>query len=158
MTKDPEPSEHPAQPSPTAQPSPSAQPAPPAPSAPTAPLAQPAPAASTSPTSDLGELREALVRFREERRWGVYHNPKDLALALSVEAGELLEVFLWKSGEEADLGRVKEELADVLAYALLLADRCNLDVRQIVLDKIAQNALKYPVDKAAGNARKYTDL
>ena len=90
------------------------------------------------------------MRFREERRWGVYHNPKDLALALSVEAGELLEVFLWKSGEEADLGRVKEELADVLAYALLLADRCNLDVRQIVLDKIAQNALKYPVDKAAG--------
>lgn len=98
------------------------------------------------------------MRFREERRWGVYHNPKDLAVALSVEAGELLEVFLWKSGEEADLGRVKEELADVLAYALLLADRCNLDVRQIVLDKIAQNALKYPVDKAAGNARKYTDL
>jgi len=129
--------------------------APPAQPGPTLP---PAPSASTPPTSDLAELREALVRFREERRWGVYHNPKDLALALSVEAGELLEVFLWKSGEEADLRRVKEELADVLAYALLLADRCNLDVRQIVLDKIAQNALKYPVDKAAGNARKYTDL
>ena len=135
------------------------QSAPPAPSVPTARPVQPAPtAAAAPPTSDLGELREALVRFREERRWGVYHNPKDLALALSVEAGELLEVFLWKSGEEADLERVKEELADVLAYALLLADRCNLDVRQIVLDKIAQNALKYPVDKAAGNARKYTDL
>ena len=149
MTKDPEPSEHLAQPSPTAQPGP--------PVLSTLP-AHPAPTAAAPPTSDLGELREALVRFREERRWGVYHNPKDLALALSVEAGELLEVFLWKSGEEADLGRVKEELADVLAYALLLADRCNLDVRQIVLDKIAQNALKYPVDKAAGNARKYTDL
>ena len=148
MTKDPEPSERPAQPSPSAQPAPPVLSAPPAPAAPS----------SAPPTSDLGELREALVRFREERRWGVYHNPKDLALALSVEAGELLEVFLWKSGEEADLGRVKEELADVLAYALLLADRCNLDVRQIVLDKIAQNALKYPVDKAAGNARKYTDL
>ena len=145
MTKDPESNEHLAQ---------SAPPAPPALSAPPAPAAP----SSAPPTSDLGELREALVRFREERRWGVYHNPKDLALALSVEAGELLEVFLWKSGEEADLGRVKEELADVLAYALLLADRCNLDVRQIVLDKIAQNALKYPVDKAAGNARKYTDL
>ena len=136
MTKDLEPSEHPAQLVPNSHPAPSSSP----------------------PTSDLKELREALVRFREERRWGVYHNPKDLALALSVEAGELLEVFLWKSGEEADLGRVKEELADVLAYALLLADRCNLDVRQIVLDKIAQNALKYPVDKASGNARKYTDL
>jgi len=127
-------------------------------------LAQPAPTSPSVPTpaappsSDLAELREALVRFREERRWGVYHNPKDLAVALSVEAGELLEVFLWKSGEEADLERVKEELADVMAYALLLAERCNLDVRQIVLDKIAQNALKYPVDKAAGNARKYTDL
>ncbi len=138
MAKDLEPSEHPAHLVPNSH------------SAPTAP--------SAPPTSDLGELREALVRFREERRWGVYHNPKDLALAFSVEAGELLEVFLWKTGEEADLGRVKEELADVLAYALLLADRCNLDVRQIVLDKIAQNALKYPVDKAAGNARKYTDL
>ena len=150
MTKDPESNEHPAQASPTAQPGPPALSTPPAQPAPTAPTAP--------PTSDLGELREALVRFREERRWGVYHNPKDLALALSVEAGELLEVFLWKTGEEADLGRVKEELADVLAYALLLADGCNLDVRQIVLDKIAQNALKYPVDKAAGNARKYTDL
>lgn len=149
MTKDPELNEHPAHLVPNAHSAPSAQPL---------PSPHPAPAASTSPTSDLGELREALVRFREERRWGVYHNPKDLALALSVEAGELLEVFLWKSGEEADLGRVKEELADVLAYALLLADRCNLDVRQIVLDKIAQNALKYPVDKAAGNARKYTCL
>ena len=149
MTKDPEPNEHLAHTAPPAQSAPTVQPAPPA---------QPATPPSTPPTSDLGELREALVRFREERRWGVYHNPKDLALALSVEAGELLEVFLWKSGEEADLGRVKEELADVLAYALLLADRCNLDVRQIVLDKIAQNALKYPVDKAAGNARKYTDL
>ena len=149
MTKDSEFNEHPAHLVPNAHSAPSAQPLPPA---------EPAPSASTSPTSDLGELREVLVRFREERRWGVYHNPKDLALALSVEAGELLEIFLWKSGEEADLGRVKEELADVLAYALLLADRCNLDVRQIVLDKIAQNALKYPVDKAAGNARKYTDL
>ncbi len=149
MTKDPEHNEHPAHLVPNAHSAPPAQSAPPA---------EPAPTAASSPTSDLGELREALVRFREERRWGVYHNPKDLALALSVEAGELLEVFLWKSGEEADLGRVKEELADVLAYALLLADRCNLDVRQIVLDKIAQNALKYPVDKAAGNARKYTDL
>ena len=150
MTKDPEHNEHPAHLVPNAHSAPSAQPLPPAEPAPTQP--------SAPPTSDLGELREALVRFREERRWGVYHNPKDLALALSVEAGELLEVFLWKSGEEADMGRVKEELADVLAYALLLADRCNLDVRQIVLDKIAQNALKYPVDKAAGNARKYTDL
>jgi len=149
LTKDSDQYEHTAQPTPTSQPVPLAQSAPPAPPAPTAP---------TPPTSDLAELREALVRFREERRWGVYHNPKDLAVALSVEAGELLEVFLWKSGEEADLERVKEELADVMAYALLLAERCNLDVRQIVLDKIAQNALKYPVDKAAGNARKYTDL
>ena len=77
---------------------------------------------------------------------------------LSSSVGELLVVFLWKSGEEAGLGRVKVELADVLAYALLLADRCKLDVRQIILDKIAPNALKYPVDKAAGNVRKYTDL
>ena len=69
-----------------------------------------------------------------------------------------MEAFLWKNSKDADITKVKEELADVMAYALLLAERCNLDVRQIVLDKIAQNALKYPVDKAAGNARKYTNL
>jgi NTP pyrophosphatase (non-canonical NTP hydrolase) len=81
-----------------------------------------------------------------------------LSLALSIEASELLEVFLWKSSEDADVGKVKEELADVLAYAFLLADSYGLDISEIVLEKIRKNELKYPVDKAKGTAKKYTDL
>jgi len=77
---------------------------------------------------------------------------------LSIEASELLEAFLWKSPEEADIEKVKEELADVFAYALLLADAYDLDVQKIVLEKIEQNQKKYPVSKAKGSAKKYTEL
>lgn len=108
--------------------------------------------------NDIKEITEALLRFRNERDWEQFHNAKDLALALSVEANELLELFLWKKAEEADPARVREELADVLAYAFLLADKYGFDVKQMVLDKIAQNEQKYPVDKAKGNARKYDQL
>ncbi len=106
-------------------------------------------------------MKEALARlrqFRDDRDWKQFHNPKDLSLALSIEASELLEVFLWKSPEQANVDRVKEELADVVAYALLLADSYGLDIEQIVLDKIAQNEKKYPVSKAKGTAKKYTEL
>ncbi|GAA0845992.1 nucleotide pyrophosphohydrolase [Marinobacter szutsaonensis] len=106
-------------------------------------------------------MNEAIARlrqFRDDRDWKQFHNPKDLSLALSVEAAELLELFLWKSPEQADIGKVKEELADVIAYALLLADSYELDVEQIVLDKIALNEKKYPVSKAKGTAKKYTEL
>ena len=109
-------------------------------------------------TSDINEITGALLHFRDERDWGQFHNPKDLAAALSIEAGELLECFLWKSHGGADTTRVKEELADVFAYGLLLARHYGLDVKKIVLDKIAQNAQKYPVDKARGSAKKYTEL
>jgi NTP pyrophosphatase (non-canonical NTP hydrolase) len=108
--------------------------------------------------SDLTELTDALRNFRDARDWAQFHNPKDLAAALSIEAGELLECFLWKAHAEAEEGRVKEELADVLAFALLLAEHYQWDVKQIVLDKIALNAQKYPVHKARGVARKYTEL
>lgn len=108
--------------------------------------------------NEINEITGALVRFRDERDWAQFHNPKDLAAALSIEAGELLECFLWKTHGEADLPKVKEELADVLAYALLLAEHYKLDVKQIVLDKIARNAQKYPVVKAKGSAKKYTEL
>ncbi len=108
--------------------------------------------------SDIDEITEALRNFRDERDWAQFHNPKDLAAALSIEAGELLECFLWKAHAEADMAKVKEELADVLAFALLLAEHYKLDVRQVVLDKIAKNALKYPVAKAKGSAKKYTEL
>lgn len=104
------------------------------------------------------KLTDALVKFRDERDWEQFHNPKDLAIALNIEAGELLENYLWKTANEADVEKVKEELADVLAYALLIAKHYNFNVDQIVLDKIAKNALKYPTDKAKGNAKKYNEL
>ena len=104
---------------------------------------------------------DALLKFRDERNWKQFHDPKNLAAALGIEAAELNEVFLWKTTEESrevELAKVKEELADVLAYALLLANEFGLDPEQIVLDKVQQNALKYPVEKAKGVATKYTDL
>jgi NTP pyrophosphatase (non-canonical NTP hydrolase) len=107
---------------------------------------------------DTEELIQALLAFRNDRDWEQFHNPKDLALALSIEAGELLENFLWKRAEDANREKVKEELADVFAYALLLAEKYGFDVRDIVLEKIQKNALKYPVEKAKGSAQKYSDL
>lgn len=108
----------------------------------------------TNPNRMLDELK----KFRDERDWAQFHNPKDLAIALSIESSELLEIFLWKSAEKADIDRIKEELADVFAYAFLLADKYSLDVEEIVLDKIKKNALKYPTDKSKGTAKKYNEL
>ncbi|MHB1116445.1 nucleotide pyrophosphohydrolase [Sideroxydans sp.] len=107
---------------------------------------------------DIAEITEALIHFRDERDWAQFHNPKDLAAALSIEAGELQECYLWKAHGEADGSRVREELADVLAYALLLAEHYKLDVKQVVLEKIAKNAEKYPAHKAKGSAKKYNEL
>jgi len=104
------------------------------------------------------DLQDKLIEFRNEREWEQFHNPKDLALALSIEAAELNEVFLWKKADEANIEKVKEELADVFAYALLLAEKYGLDINEIVLNKIIKNGEKYPVDKAKGTATKYTDL
>jgi len=108
--------------------------------------------------NDTQEITQALLAFRDERDWAQFHNPKDLALALNIEASELLESVLWKSAEQANKDEVREELADVFAYAFLLADSYGLDVKQIVLEKIKKNALKYPVEKAKGSAKKYTEL
>ncbi len=107
---------------------------------------------------NISQIIQELKNFRDERDWAQFHNSKDLALAINIEAGELLELFLWKKAEEANKEKVKEELADILSFAFLLADKYDFDVRQIVLDKISQNALKYPVDKAKGNAKKYDEL
>lgn len=108
--------------------------------------------------SDLKELQEAIVRFTQERDWDQFHNGKDLALALSIEASELNEAFLWKSPEDVNVEKVKEELADIVNYAILIADKYNLDIKQIVLDKLQRNAEKYPIDKAYGSAKKYNEL
>ena len=111
--------------------------------------------------SDINTLMEALVKFRDERDWKQFHDSKNLAIALSIEAAELNELFLWKDvkeSEQVDIQRIKEELADVFAYALLLAEKHQLNVSEIVLDKIHRNSEKYPVEKSKGNAQKYTEL
>jgi len=108
--------------------------------------------------SDLEELRQAIVKFTQERDWDQFHNGKDLALALSIEAGELNEAFLWKEAKDVNVEKVKEELADIFNYAILIADKYDLDVKQIVLDKLRRNAEKYPVEKAYGSAKKYNEL
>lgn len=108
--------------------------------------------------NDIEEIIQTLVEFRDERDWAQFHNPKDPALALNIEAGELLEAFLWKPSEQADINKVKEELADVFAFAFLLAEKYDFDVKQILLEKIEKNALKYPVAKSKGVAKKYTEL
>jgi NTP pyrophosphatase (non-canonical NTP hydrolase) len=108
--------------------------------------------------SEINEIIDALIKFRNERDWEQFHNPKDLALAINVEAGELLELFLWKRPEEANRDKIKEELADIFAFAFLLADKYNFDIKQIVLDKIKQNGEKYPIEKAKGTAKKYNEL
>lgn len=108
--------------------------------------------------NDIQELQDKITQFSKDRDWDQFHDGKNLAIALSIEASELLDVFLWKSSEEAKIEKVKEELADVINYALQIATKYNLDVKQIVLDKLAVNAQKYPVEKAKGNAKKYTEL
>jgi NTP pyrophosphatase (non-canonical NTP hydrolase) len=108
--------------------------------------------------SDIKTIAEALTNFRNERDWEQFHNSKDLALAINVEAGELLELFLWKNAADANKEKIKEELADVFAYAFLLADKYQFDVKEIILEKIQKNAEKYPVEKAKGTAKKYNEL
>ena len=107
------------------------------------------------------ETVKKLLKFRDDRDWRQFHTPKDLAISLSLEAAELLEVFQWSGAdmERADkLDKIKEELADVLSYCLLMADACGLDPDEILNAKIARNEEKYPVEKAKGRSDKYTEL
>jgi NTP pyrophosphatase (non-canonical NTP hydrolase) len=106
----------------------------------------------------MEEIIQTLLKFRNERDWEQFHNPKDLALAINVEASELLELFLWKKPEDANKDKIKEELADVFAFSFLLAEKYGFDVKDIILEKIKKNAEKYPVDKAKGTAKKYNEL
>ena len=106
----------------------------------------------------MEEIIKKLKKFRDERNWDQFHNNKDLAIALNIETSELLELFLWKNTEEVDKEELKEELADILSYALLIADKNKLDIKEIILDKIAKNAEKYPIDKAKNTAKKYNKL
>jgi NTP pyrophosphatase (non-canonical NTP hydrolase) len=102
-----------------------------------------------------------LMEFRNDRDWEQFHDSKNLALAISIEASELNEIFLWKKDNEVEnvnQDKLKEELADVLSFAFLLAEKHNLDIFDIVSEKIKKNALKYPVEKAKGTAKKYNEL
>ena len=107
------------------------------------------------------ETIRRVIQFRDDREWRQFHTPKDLAISLSLEAAELLEIFQW-SGADLEyrdkLGRIREELADVLSYCVLMAEGCGLDLDEILNSKVDQNAAKYPVEKARGSAAKYTEL
>lgn len=109
----------------------------------------------------LAVLTQLVVDFRDARDWAQFHDPRNLALALSLEASELNELFLWRKGagiDGIDPQRLREELADVFAYAFLLAERLDLDVEEIVREKIRKNEEKYPVEKAKGSSVKYDKL
>ncbi|GAA3742264.1 nucleotide pyrophosphohydrolase [Flavobacterium ginsengisoli] len=107
------------------------------------------------------KIIKELIQFRNDRDWEQFHDSKNLALAISLEAAELNELFLWKKDNEVEninKDRLKEEIADILSYTFLLAEKHNLDVFDIVSEKIEKNAQKYPVDKAKGTAKKYNEL
>lgn len=112
---------------------------------------------------ELEELRDAIRRFSEERDWDQFHSPKNLSMALSVEASELLENFQWLSEQESQclsqekLSAVKKEMADVFIYLIRLADKLDVDLIAVAKEKVAENAKKYSVDKSKGNAKKYNE-
>ncbi|MFC4653210.1 nucleotide pyrophosphohydrolase [Lactococcus nasutitermitis] len=99
-------------------------------------------------------------KFRDDRNWRQFHNEKDLAISISLEASELLELFQWKSVTEgiSDIEKVKEELADVLIYSYMMADNLNLDIDSIIKEKLIKNDQKYPISKSKNSNKKYTEL
>ena len=107
------------------------------------------------------ETIDQVLKFRDDRNWKQFHNPKDLAISISLEAAELLEIFQW-SGEDVyckeKMDQIREELADVLNYSILMADACGLDLDEIIRDKVKKNNEKYPVEKAYGSKEKYMEL
>jgi NTP pyrophosphatase (non-canonical NTP hydrolase) len=110
---------------------------------------------------NYNEVLKKLIAFRDERDWKQFHDSKNLAIAISIEAAELNELFLWKTveqSEEVKLDRVKEELADVLSFSFLLAEKLGLNPFDIVTQKIKKNSEKYPVEKAKGKSDKYDQL
>jgi dCTP diphosphatase len=112
----------------------------------------------------ISELQAAIRKFRDERNWLQFHNPKDMAAALAIEAAELQEIFLWKTPEEIDAiarekrGKIEEEIADVAIYLFELADLLGVDLLEAASAKLHRNAEKYPVEKARGSSSKYNEL
>ena len=108
--------------------------------------------------NDFENMKAKVKQFTIDRDWDQFHNGKDLAIALSGEASELLNAFLWKKVEDVKIEKVREELADVFNYAFLIADKYNLNIEEIMDEKLKINGEKYPVDKAKGTAKKYNEL
>lgn len=117
-------------------------------------------------TTTVAELRERVLAFAREREWEQFHSPKNLSMALAAETGELMEHFLWTDStasaavarDPAKRGRIEEEIADVVIYALEFANISGIDLAAAIEAKLAKNAVKYPVEKARGNAKKYDEL
>jgi len=114
---------------------------------------------------NIKKIQKQLSDFADERDWNQFHNPKNLAMALSVEASELVEIFQWLTPEQAEeimstneSEHVKEEIADVMIYLIRLADKLNVDLEDAVADKIIKNGEKYPVDTSKGSTTKRTTL
>lgn len=111
--------------------------------------------------SDFDIIIQELIKFRDDRQWEQFHDSKNLAAAISIEAAELNELFLWKdvaASEMVNKERLKEELADILSFCFLLANKHSLDIKEIIMEKIKKNDEKYPVEKAKGTAKKYNEL
>jgi NTP pyrophosphatase (non-canonical NTP hydrolase) len=111
--------------------------------------------------SEIDEIINTLINFRNERDWAQFHDSKNLAVAISIEASELNELFLWKDSiqsEEVAKDRIAEELADVLSFAFLLAEKHKLNIKQIILEKVKRNGEKYPIEKSKGISKKYNEL
>ncbi|MEN8713658.1 MAG: nucleotide pyrophosphohydrolase [Verrucomicrobiales bacterium] len=113
--------------------------------------------------NELTKVTEQIREFRDKRDWAQFHNPKDMAIAISLEAGELLEHFLWKGPEEVDARveshkeEITEEISDIAIYLVELADNLGIDLLAAMTDKIAKNDVKYPTAQVKGSSKKYTE-
>lgn len=105
----------------------------------------------------MEDLRNKIMQFVEDRNWGQFHSPVNLAKSIIIEAAELLELFQWEE-ENVDYEKVKEELADIIIYSIQLADKCNFNLREIILNKIKINEERYPIEKSRDTAKKYNKL
>jgi NTP pyrophosphatase (non-canonical NTP hydrolase) len=105
----------------------------------------------------MNNLIKKIVAFRDKRDWKQFHTSENLAKSILIEAAELLELYQWNS-QEKSIDRVKDELADILIYVLLLADKYDLDIEKIILEKLNENESKYPINKAKGNSKKYNEF
>ena len=104
----------------------------------------------------MEDVKKAIVKFTKDRDWDQFHSPANLAKSIAIESGELLECFQWNDNFNKE--DVCEELADVIIYAILLADKLDVNLEEIIMQKMEKNSKKYPIEKAKGNRKKYTEL